>query len=462
MQTCPIKILTSRRCDGECRDVYRDIGPYDKTAIWTRFLTLPFFVLSFVAAMPSTGESAVPSAQPSIFLSYASEDRTAATSIRDAMAATGLDVWYDANELGGGDAWDKKIRQQIRECDYFMALISARTEARHEGYFRREWRLAVERTLDMADDHPFLLPVVIDDTDQSTARVPEKFLTVQWLKVPGGVPTPSLTSLCNRLISGRMLEKQAQKRPSPRLSGDKAAAPPVVMPTFPIEEPGQRVKFWVHVVGWALKSAWIVYKRLPRWARAVIVLWIFFTFLVKGCDSDRPSVHTLSPETDQKLGRIAEKYQGNAKTEDVAKLGLDIAHEFAKEVGDSTSDTKAILAVPFRAAPGDISGAKLADSTFALLYGRLSISRQGQVGLGKEALPSMDAAAATEQGRASHSNYVVCGDIEGPAASSVLNVEVVKVSDGSIAWTKNYPVAGADSAVIAAEIEDKVPASGDN
>jgi hypothetical protein len=39
-----------------------------------------------------------------------------------------------------------------------MPLVSAQTERRREGYFRREWRLAVERTLDMADDHPFLCP----------------------------------------------------------------------------------------------------------------------------------------------------------------------------------------------------------------------------------------------------------------------------------------------------------------
>jgi len=131
----------------------------------------------------------------SVFLSYASDDREAARSVGDALASFGLDVWLDQSELGGGDAWDQKIRKQIRECDYFMAIISARTDARLEGYFRREWRLAVERTLDMADDHLFLLPVVIDDTNEGQARVPEKFLTVQWLRLPDGRPTPALEAL---------------------------------------------------------------------------------------------------------------------------------------------------------------------------------------------------------------------------------------------------------------------------
>src|SRR6204780_3596688 len=139
---------------------------------------------------------------PTVFLSYASSDREAARVLRDALPTFGMEVWYDESDLGGGDIWDQKIRKQIRECDYFMPLISANTEARHEGYFRREWRLAVERTLDMADDHLFLLPVVIDATDESRARVPEKFLAVQWLRLPGGQTSPALEALCRRLGSG--------------------------------------------------------------------------------------------------------------------------------------------------------------------------------------------------------------------------------------------------------------------
>ena len=62
--------------------------------------------------------------------------------------------------------------------------------------------MAVERTLDMADDHAFLLPVVIDDTGQSGARVPEKFMSIQWVRAPGGQPNAALQALCRRLVTG--------------------------------------------------------------------------------------------------------------------------------------------------------------------------------------------------------------------------------------------------------------------
>ncbi len=414
---------------------------------------------TFVDAMPGTGETDPSPPRPSVFLSYASEDRPAASSIRDAMASSGLDVWYDENELAGGDAWDKKIRRQIRECDFFMAVISAQTDARREGYFRREWRLAVERSLDMDDDHTFLLPVVVDATDQATAKVPERFLTVQWLKVPRGLPNAALSALCTRLAAGAPVETPAPRRAAPRVVVPRPAPERPAIPEFPREEPGQRVRFWVHVVGWALKSARSLFKRLPWWGRVLISLWIITFVLGRGCARERTTtVHALTPEAARKLEAIAGKYQGSANREDITKLGADIARDVAGAVDEDTSDSNLLLAVPFAAPAGDAAAEKVADTTFALLYGRLSISHHGEVGLSKEPLPALDAAAAAERGRGSHSNYVLVGGIEAPAGSApLLTVEIIKVSDGSVAWTKGYPVAKADPSAIVPEIEAALP-----
>src|SRR5215472_4614849 len=169
--------------------------------------------------MSNAEPSNPPRPPPSVFLSYATEDRKAAQSVRDALQTYGLEVWYDESGLDGGDAWDQKIRRQIRECNFFMPLISAQTDARPEGYFRREWRLAVERTHDMADDHTFLLPVVIDDTTQARARVPEKFLAVQWTRAPGGQGTTALEIVCRRLLSGQEAPAEASRSAPERAAG---------------------------------------------------------------------------------------------------------------------------------------------------------------------------------------------------------------------------------------------------
>src|ERR1043166_4073331 len=94
-----------------------------------------------------------------VFLSYASQDADAARRTADVLRAVGVEVWFDQSELVGGDAWDAKIRKQIAECALFVPVISASTQARLEGYFRLEWKLAAQRTHTMADEKVFLLPV---------------------------------------------------------------------------------------------------------------------------------------------------------------------------------------------------------------------------------------------------------------------------------------------------------------
>ena len=140
-------------------------------------------------------------ARKAVFLSYAREDSEAVRRIADALRAFGTEVWFDQNELRGGDAWDAKIKKQIHECALFVPVISANTQARAEGYFRREWRLGVERTHDMSANVAFITPVVIDDTTQASADVPEEFLRYQWTHLTHGVPTPQFVEQVGRLLS---------------------------------------------------------------------------------------------------------------------------------------------------------------------------------------------------------------------------------------------------------------------
>ncbi len=136
-----------------------------------------------------------------VFLSYAAEDAAPAQRLCATLRAAGIEVWFDQSELRGGDAWDAAIRKQIKTCTLFVPLISANSQARAEGYFRLEWKLAVDRSHLMAADKAFLLPVVIDDTPGSDARVPDKFREVQWTSLPGGETPPAFLERLLRLLS---------------------------------------------------------------------------------------------------------------------------------------------------------------------------------------------------------------------------------------------------------------------
>jgi TolB-like protein/tetratricopeptide (TPR) repeat protein len=136
-----------------------------------------------------------------VFLSYASQDAEAAQKICEALRGAGIEVFLDQSELRGGDAWDQKIRHEIHDCALFIPIISQHTQERLEGYFRREWKLAVDRTYDMAEQKPFLVPVVVDATGDHEAFVPDAFRAVQWTRLPRGDTSAAFIDRMKRLLS---------------------------------------------------------------------------------------------------------------------------------------------------------------------------------------------------------------------------------------------------------------------
>jgi TolB-like protein/Flp pilus assembly protein TadD len=160
-----------------------------------------------------------------VFLSYASQDAGAAKRICDALRAAGVEVWFDQSELRGGDAWDQKIRRQIKECALFVPLISANTQARPEGYFRLEWHLAEQRSLLIAKGRPFLVPVTVDETSDRDALVPDAFLAVQWMRAPAGECSATFVADVMRLLAGGDAPRAPRPMPVASATPPSPAAP---------------------------------------------------------------------------------------------------------------------------------------------------------------------------------------------------------------------------------------------
>ena len=188
----------------------------------------------FQSAFANRQSAIVSAANSAVFLSYASQDADAARRIADALRAAGVEVWFDQSELVGGDAWDQKIRKQIRECALFIPILSKTTQGRREAYFRLEWKLADERTHLMAKGTPFLLPVTIDETNDREALVPDSFLAVQWTKLPGGETSSAFAERVSRLLAGATVTTTSESRSS--------SSTPTPIPTRRDEN------FWVAVL----------------------------------------------------------------------------------------------------------------------------------------------------------------------------------------------------------------------
>jgi TolB-like protein/tetratricopeptide (TPR) repeat protein len=205
------------------------------------------------------GGSQPAAATGAVFLSYASEDAAAAERIAAALRTAGVEVWFDKSELRGGDAWDRQIRERIHDCRLFIALISAHTEVRDEGYFRREWKLAVDRTHDMLEKKAFLLPVVIDATLERGAAVPQKFHEVQWTRLPGAEPTPEFVTRVARLLAPESFT------PAARPAGPASAT--IAAHTVPSDTARRAMRVWP-VIPAVLVAAALAYLLIDKpWTR---------------------------------------------------------------------------------------------------------------------------------------------------------------------------------------------------
>ncbi len=121
-----------------------------------------------------------------VFISYAREDLPAVQQIKAGLDSAGITTWFDIDRLEVGDDYDRKIRGNIARCSYFIPVVSATTQRRLEGYFRREWSYAMDRVRNMADGALFILPVSIDATNAAEALVPDKFKALHFTQLPDG------------------------------------------------------------------------------------------------------------------------------------------------------------------------------------------------------------------------------------------------------------------------------------
>ena len=138
-----------------------------------------------------------------VFISYAREDLPAVQRLKAELDAAGIRTWFDLDRLEGGDDYDRKIQRNIARCSYFIPVISATTERRLEGYFRREWSYALDRSRNIAEGALFIVPVCIDGTQAIDAHVPDRFKALHITRLPGGEVTPEFARHLQDFLSAR-------------------------------------------------------------------------------------------------------------------------------------------------------------------------------------------------------------------------------------------------------------------
>jgi TIR domain/SIR2-like domain len=139
-----------------------------------------------------------------VFISYAREDLPAVQQIKAGLEAAGVTTWFDMDRLEAGDDYDRKIQRNIARCSYFIPVVSANTQRRLEGYFRREWSYALDRARNMADGAIFILPVTVDATAAGEALVPDKFKALHFNYLQRGEVPAEFAERLREIMRGRI------------------------------------------------------------------------------------------------------------------------------------------------------------------------------------------------------------------------------------------------------------------
>jgi hypothetical protein len=145
-----------------------------------------------------------------IFVSYAREDQEAAKSLQARLEEAGLDVWLDEKRLLPGAVWDSEIEVNIQRCSLFLPLLSQNTAGRKEGYFRREWRLALDRAESIDEGVRFIQPIVIDDLPEGSDGIPNRFWKLHCSRFPQARPTQEFIEQATLALRAKRLKGDLQ------------------------------------------------------------------------------------------------------------------------------------------------------------------------------------------------------------------------------------------------------------
>lgn len=142
------------------------------------------------------------------FLSYSREDEPRVRLLQDALAAEGLRLWRDREQIRAGDGWISRLEQGLRRSRAIILFVSQTALA--SDWVQREWNVAL--TLGMR-----ILPVRLDGSPLPVILSPIQFVEfpsdaevavvaaslVAGIRSEQPLPPPPSTASSNPSVLGR-------------------------------------------------------------------------------------------------------------------------------------------------------------------------------------------------------------------------------------------------------------------
>lgn len=104
-----------------------------------------------------------------VFISYVHDDATIVEKLHAELAARGIKVWLDRENISPGERWRAAIRRAIIEGAYFIACFSASYSQRTKTFMNEEIVLAIEELRQRPADRVWFIPAKL-----SPCEIPDR------------------------------------------------------------------------------------------------------------------------------------------------------------------------------------------------------------------------------------------------------------------------------------------------
>ena len=155
------------------------------------------------------------------------------SSIKAGLEAAGITTWFDYRPPRGGRRLRPQDPRNIARCSYFIPVVSATTQRRLEGYFRREWSYALDRARNMADGRAVHPAGEHRRHDRGRGARAGEFKALHFTQLPGGrghagVRRAAERTSCRRAPSERRRPARRRRptRPPPSMRAIRGSGSP--------------------------------------------------------------------------------------------------------------------------------------------------------------------------------------------------------------------------------------------
>ena len=130
----------------------------------------------------------------SVFLSYASEDKSLVLNLYDSLKSNDwIDPWLDKSKILPGENWERKIELALEKADVIVICLSNQSVSK-EGFLQKEINYAYNIASEKLEDTIFLIPLRLDD-----CPVPRRLRTIHWVDFFGSEKQKEYSNLLSSL-----------------------------------------------------------------------------------------------------------------------------------------------------------------------------------------------------------------------------------------------------------------------